>query len=439
MKIIKDFFNQAGGGLISTVVLGIYRVLLARFIGPELLGIFSSTLNFTTVSSRWLSLGISPSIQYYANKNIDKNKLFSYSLFFSVGLSLIFLSATQLFIRYFSKQFEYPESFNHIINIYSYCGIFIYLSLIFPIFILGNKQYYFYQQTQVIPILALICSFFVFVNFNDVLFAAVYSQIVYWITASFISCYRFRGYKLSFTISDVLFRKVIKYGIHAWPIVFLQFGISRITIFIAMMFISASEIGYFTLAANVSEILSSILKSINPIIFNKASDDSLGITKLLFAMKMSFYVNLCIGSIFILFGKYFFIKMFSNSFASSWDIMPYVLISVLLNETIHLCSNYFAGRNKLKYTIFIQSNNLIFLVISLVILTPVFKLDGVVIAFFLASFYSFCITVWLIKKHDCDISIYTILVLSQDDFMQLNKIRSYIRKLLIAKVNEWKK
>ena len=432
MKMIHSFFYSVGTKLISLVIILIARILTARILGPSDLGSLGNALNFTTVVSRWGSLGIAPAIQFTSSKYPDNRTTL---LVYAVAVSIVVGLLNLLLLIYFNSeiidwQFSTDSNGRFAYSKFLPCIPLVTLSMSLPIFLLGSGQIRKYSLTQVLPLLFQTFIIASALSEKESLKTVIIAQVANWVFTIIIALVAIDYKSCKFKFDGDLLYSFIKYAFSAWPQIILQFGISRFAVLIGSQYLSPKDLGYYILASNVSESLLLITTSVSPLIFNRIASQGTNIELLEQTIRVTNTLMLIAMLIIIFFGKSLFIFFFGVEFDQSWKLLLLLIWAVLFQGIIRICVNYIAasGKNVAVSGILLAQMTVLF--VSGVIACPKFGTAGLCYATITASIVGFIASISRLQKSDSEpgLKTFNVLLVGESDllgiYQSLRKIRN---------------
>jgi len=432
MKLLKSFCISLGTKILVLFILLISRTLTARMLGPENLGSVGNALNLTTIISRWGSLGIAPATQFTGSKYPDQRNVL---LIYVIAISLFLGLLNFLILIYFKDEiFVWHFNFdrydqNLFLRFIPWLPVVI-MSMTIPVLLLGLGQFKDYSFTQILPPLlqtTLICLAY---NRLDSIDLIVFSQLISWISAVVIALFLFDYTNFSFQIERQLFLIYTKYALQAWPQVILQFGIARFAILIGNHYLSSQDLGFYILAANLSDSFLILTASVTPVLFNQIALKGADLAFLGRSIRFSNLFSLLIFTFVALLGKPVFLYFFGIIFAPSWNLLLLLLLSVVFNGMIRICINYLAALEKNIAVSLIQGIQLCTLLVASSFTCPAFGLSGLCYASILASISGFLFCLMILKqlKERKELSIISLFLINREDTKIIYAAVKQIRK-----------
>ncbi|MFH1307817.1 MAG: flippase [archaeon] len=376
------------GIFLSKLLAYIYRIIIARYFGPEVYGIFSLALMivgwFTIFSALGLSEGIVRYISLYRGEG-NKNKIryiFRYTLKFLVVSGII--SGVLLFILadFISVNIFRNIELSVFLKFFSISIPFSILSYIFLSYLRAYEEIGWYSfiynivqnATKVLFIALLI---FIGLKSDSIIFSYVLGMVFMFLFSYFVCKYKlpeiFFPVKLSIQDKKIVSKKLLDYSI---PIMF--FGVVYIVFtwidsFSIGFFKGALEVGYYNAAVPIALLISLapelFFQLFFPLITKEYSKKNLNIIKELSKQvaKWVFILNLPLfiliflfpgAAINILFGPEYLVAidalrilsistLFASVFLVSHQLVSMtgrsklILLNIILASLINIVLNYF--------------------------------------------------------------------------------------------------
>ncbi len=392
--------------LFSKLFMYIYRIIIARYFGPEVYGLFSIGLMilgiFVAVSSLGLAEGLLRFIPIYRGRK-EQQKI-SHLLRFSLIISLIsgILAAVILF---FSANFI-SISFFHNSGLILYLKIF---SFLIPITLFSNiflqilrtheeiKWYSFIQNIlqNITKLVFLILFIFIGLKSGAVAlsyFLGILSLLVF----SYIICRnKFPNLLLKTNLKEAK-RTEMVYGLfsYSWPLILLGIigNIFNWTdSFMLGYFQSARDVGFYNAAIPIVTFLI-ISQEVFMQLFFPLINREYGKKNFILIRELSkqvakwiFIVNLPLFFMFMLFPGVIINLLFGNQYLAAENVVRFLAVSTLFYSICSIPSSllYMIGKSKLIFT-----NTLILSIVNFIlnlILIPPYGVNGAAFATMLSS------------------------------------------------------
>jgi len=434
MSFLRNFIVLLSGRLASLALLFGSRVLLARFLGPAATGAFNVALNSATVSSRWLSLGIAPGVQYAAGRHGDRaatvfRTSLAISVFVGVGVGItVWLASPLLKSLVFANQ---PEAFAAFAQMVPILPVMI-AGMVLTIFLLGRNQCAHYNFIQVIPLFLFAGVLLAGIWLKsrgwpvNALQIAVWAQLVLWLSTLLLALLLARLYWRHGAFDLGLAKEILKFGLRVWPSTFLQFGIARIAIIFGATLIAAKEIGQYVVAVNVAETLLIIGVSAEPLIFNRMSQRSVKANELaLFVLRISTGMMLGCAIVVALIGQRFYVFIFGEAYRAGWNLCVILLGSSVAHMLGQLQLHMLSGRGRPELGVLSQAVEFGSLLIFICLLASRFGPIGLAWASVLAAFSGLILTT-VMTQRELNCRLMEQFVLRRSDI-------AYLRRRLLKK------
>ncbi len=429
MSFIRSFSITFASKAFSLILLLICRILTARLLGPSDLGVYGSALNLATILSRWGSMGTVPATQLIISQNpLSKNQILTFILLASWVLGI----ANILIIYAFQEiimTWQFPGSlaaFKLFKKLYLFLPVIL-LSMMLPIYLLGLSQYRNYALTQIIPLCVQVSIILSASEMSENNRIVVVAQLASWLTTVLISIVLIGFRNFHFEFSRSLFIKFTHLSIAMWPLIIIQFGLSRFAILIGSHSLSAVELGQYFLASNLSEAYFFIHASLAPIILNQSGADKPHINFLVRSLRFGNLLLIISLTITILIGRQPFLYFFGDDYAGSWKLFLLLIPNVLFHGMVSVFIHHLLARGKKQIALIFQLTSLVILVLSSFLLCPLYGASGLCVASFISSFCAWLC--YLLKiKYDTNrmLSIGALWIPTSEDWNYLKNLRKVI-------------
>ncbi len=389
------------GLFISKLLTYVYRIIVARYFGPEEYGLFSLSLMvvgfLVAVSALGLTDGLLRYIPIYrGTKEKEKiNYIFKISLFI-VTISSIFSG----FLLFFTSNFISVKIFHN-------AGLIPYLkwfSLLIPITILANLFLTLLRSYEKIKWYSFIQN--IAQNIMKVLFLALFillglktNAIIFSYLLGILSMLILSYLVWKYTLTDFFTKTELKYEekkearklliSYSWPIIFIGFVgtvIYWIDSFVIGYFKTATDVGFYNAALPIAGLFNMaseiFLQLLFPLITKEYSKNNKELVKDLSQQvgKWIFIINLPLLVLLLIFPVEIITLIFGKNYAVAATALRILAISSIFTSISVLSSNLLlmAGKTRL-----ILINAIIFTIINLVlnlILVPRYGINGAAIA-----------------------------------------------------------
>ena len=340
---LQSSFIVAVTGFLTTI-------LIARALGPEKRGEFVLLTTIPSLIVTFGRFGISHSIVYNINK-LDRQKVVSTSFMFALffGITLLIFGAA---ISYFNT-FEYVPHIDFIFLILS-------LSLI-PLFFVTDVLYSSLQGINKLKERNRIYAFQAFVVLVFTALVALKYQeagLIYFLLVQVIAltiiililCREIGTRELLHysSFSWITLKKLIKYGLKSHlGNLFKQLSY-RVDVLVVAYFLSAKEVGLYTIAVAISELLWKFADAIGfvllPTISSNNNHDSFGLTSKV--SRFTVIPLLIISIIVIVFGDYLVLVLFGREYLAAVVCLKYLVPGTFFYSFWKIIVNDLIGRGK---------------------------------------------------------------------------------------------
>jgi len=403
MNILKKSFIIFIAKLVAAFLLFIPQIILAQKLGPKALGVFNLFLAAIGLFLLLGNLGIGEASIYLINKKKrDLNCLFfNLSIFGSLwGIFLAFL----FYLLYFLFPFLFvglKESY--ILLSFIIIPFWLLYSYLLPFFLVKFQalKWAFFWNLYLILLAVLTMILVIFFNLGvlgGILSMAISSIIVF--LAVFF--YILKSFSLKFCFNKSLFFEELKFGVSSYlGNVFNGTKINfMLTIFVINIFLGTAQVGYFSVAYNISAILLFIPFSLQQILYSKWSllnQEEVDRKTPEFARKILivgiisnlFLILISRQVVSLFYGKEFFPALF-----------PFFLLipGLILISFNSIFLNNFYSKGKPYIGSFILVITLVVNILLNIILIPPFNIEGAAISISVSYFLTALLVVYIFCK-----------------------------------------
>ena len=405
--LAKSSFIVLVGLIISKVLTYAHRIIIARYFGAEVYGLFS--LAFIIIGflvaffSFGLSMGLLRYIPYFRGKNENNriNNIFRFSINFSLITSLI-----AAILLYFSAGFIS-------LNIFNNSGLIIFLkifSFLIPIYIFANiysslirayEQIGWYSfitniLSNIVKIIILVIFLILGMKVNSIIFSYFLGILSILIMSYIIARYKFSDIFIKDNLDKITAKNTRKeFFSYSWPLMFWS-SISFIFFWIDSFFIGymldATSVGWYNAAVPIAALMGIapelFMQLFFPLITRENSKGNKLVVREL-TKQVGKWIFVLVLPLFLLF--YFFPGMFIRLFFGSEylsAIAPLKILSLVafISASIVPLSNNLVsmiGKSKLLLAnlVFASLINIIFNII----LIPKYGINGAAFATLLST------------------------------------------------------
>ncbi|MCF8102168.1 MAG: polysaccharide biosynthesis C-terminal domain-containing protein [Desulfarculaceae bacterium] len=413
LSTIVSLFTFAGGI--------VYSILLARALGPEQRGVYTSIIILPTAIASIGTFSLGSAYIYYRIK--DRNKSFDYDgcfFYFNLILALVYFLSMLMFGE---KLFPNTAKFNENRFALSICVVAYILVNMSASMMYANR--FIYRQMlssfawEALKIIGVIVIIFVFPNANIYLFV--------WLLI--ITCVIISTYRISISInifkiaaSRKLFLKLMKFSIYDWlsslsgkaNLLFDQFYLAY--------FMEPILLGYYAIAlamANIIKILpATIAQIILPLAAEIENKQDEVIAHLI--LKINLYFALLVTLAVLTISKMLISILYGKAYMSA--LYPFML---LLPGTVALSYNklllrIIVGRGKPKLNTISSVISALLNVVLVIALIPIWGVEGAALASSVSYTTYAIINVWI---YTCafDVKLNKIIIINRSDLAIINR------------------
>lgn len=421
--------------ILLILISGITAILLARFLGPYKMGIYSLIILIPTLAFKLGSFGIEASnIYYLGSKRYTKTELalnsFITATLISIVLILIFLSGTQLpLFQNFVKSKSVPLQYLWIVV--TTIPFFILFQFLNGILIGDNclKQYNAINIVYKIIEMTLLILFIVILKFS--LFGALLS---FGSAIVLISTYLWFSITRNLSINIFSFNlKILKnsftYGSMIYLSNLIQFINYRIDLFLLAYFCEPTIVGIYTISISIAEQLWLLPNSIAIVLFPKISSENGVYTNELtnklvrHTLFITFIASLLVGFC----SHKFILLFFGPSFVNATQPLLILLPGVIAISITKLLSANLAGRGKPHFSLLATFISVLINIPLNILFIPKWYAAGAA----LASTISYIVTLFVITIAYVNISRSNIINLF---LIKPNELKEYVNILKVFRL-----
>lgn len=385
--------------LLSKIIIYLYRILIARYYGASIYGLFVLSVMLVGWFRIFSSFGLREGILRYASLFRGKNEeekikyIFRISFFISILTSIL----ASILLFYFSdfiavKVFSTPN-LTLFLKIFSLTLPFTVLSGIFlPIIRAFEKIGWFSFITNIlgnfVQLLALLLLIFLGLNSTAVPISYLIGIISVFIVSYFIS--KIILSKISHTKENIKDEKVFtKLFSYSWPFIFsgvISFIFYWVDSFMLGVFKTAEQVGIYNAAVPIAMLLlfplNLFVHLFFPIVAKEYSKGNLEIVKQLSQQvgKWIFMITLPFFIIFIIFPGELISLFFGKDYISAGTALRFLSIGVLFSAIFGISLELLSIKGKSKLILFNTSFALIINLFLNYLLVPPYGITGASIA-----------------------------------------------------------
>lgn len=409
-------------------------VIVVRLIGAEGKGIVSVFQTFfnTILTITYLSVGTG--LVYYG---LREKRLSSY---YDAGITFtLLLSSLLLIIGLLSKDLIQELYFNNIPDAYIYLGLgLFYLN---SIYLMTDS----YSRASKRPLVYNISHFI-----ENVIY--VFIVIIYWFWVQNVSAldiiiahalgrlgavvYTYIALKILPVIRLKNFqtiKKMIKFGVKEHIGVISQNLNLRFDILIMGVLLAKEEIGYYSIAVMIAQLVWYIPESVSVFLYPKIASqtnisESANVTAIV--NRVTIFIALIVGILIYISGSFFIPFMYGADFKAALLPMNILLIGTVGLSAQKIMTKFFSGIGKPLITSYTAIIGLIINIPMLYVFIPKFGIVGAAIATTVTYSFMGIISIFFFYKiNDSKFTFTQLIIFNKNDiYMIINQIRGIISK-----------
>lgn len=417
MKFSKSMVLTFATNILLFGIGMIISVITSRFLGPQGKGITGLSTNLVAFFLIILDLGIGASNTYFIGKNNDRvNEVMS------CNLLITFFECIFVVVIFFIN-LKFP--------IFLFKGLtgacLVLTMIVIPTsslkaalinIILGLQQYKNYNKINVfsqVVNLALISV--LVVNYRSAYFVILSTLITNCITILFILNLIIRKNKLKLKPEFSLFKPMVKYGIKIQLSNFTQLLTYRLDVFIINYFLLVSDVGIYSNAVALAEMMWQIPGTVSTLIYSRVSnsddkEDIKDITNK--CMRISFGIIIICTLILALISRPLILILYGAKFERSINALLLLLPGICLFSVSKVLASCIAGLGRVDINLKISVLVCFITVICDISLIPIFNINGASIATSLTYIAHAALTLGAYRKLTSS-SLKEIMIINKDD------------------------
>ena len=439
MSILKNIISVFSTQVFEKFVRQLNSIVLARFIGPSGLGLYSLFFSLAQNFFIFFEFGLGASGIFHIRRKLNsEQKVIENVVVFSFVAGLL-CSFIIYFFRNEISNFFLDDNPIYIMLLALVVPIII-ISSIFSILSRGLKRFDIYNTFVLIrPIVFLIVIFFFLILLGGNIFHAILAQIISIFLAGFWIMYKLYGlYNFKIKFHKDVFIQNIKYGFkqHILKISLMIIGSAQI--YLLKYFTDTYTVGQFAIIMSMIGLVAFFKNSISFVLTPTVSelDDSKIHYFIARASRFTFYTTLISSIIVAIVGVYYVRLLYGHEFNYASNAFIFYLPGIIFHSICVILHRDFTHRTNPIQSIPIYAYSLgsvIITIFSYLMLNNYsdFSLEviGVVYCF---SHLTVLIFLLIYFKLHSDLKIRDIFILSKDD---ISLIRFNINKILKNKNN----
>lgn len=424
--LLKDTYYSILNNIFTLFLSFFSGMIIARILGPTGKGEFYLINQIVTIFSVLFSLGIGPSLLFYI-KSLKISKSEGCMIVICYTLAILILSF--IFIYLFPTQILLLLDYTITLEQLYYCSFLISLNLFFTFlgFVLmsdinGIKKWSLYSIYGNISYLLFLILFLLI--FNGGIMGAIYALLlssVYRCLLFIKAMNYFKGCYVKIDRSKI--KIVLYYSFGIFVSNFFLTSVTRINTFFVNGILSTKELGIYSVAITISELLLIIPSAIGVVIFPymTSQDNDERINTLCKICRMSLFLSF-ISSILLAIVAYPFIGIvFGEKFLPAYIPTLLCLPGIIVMAANYSISNYINSSGYPYYSALAFS---IGLIVNIVLNLLILKSTGLNGASIIVSLSYILMTICFlyITKQKFNITIKSLLIIKKEDYIDFKLI-----------------
>jgi O-antigen/teichoic acid export membrane protein len=409
-KTARIIFFTLSSKIVAHVLAMVAGIIIARQLGPEGKGILAAVVVVPTFIASFGHFGLPVSNIYYIGKGKDIGQLFSNSIIFLLIASLLYFTASLVFLPVLNKSYFSGLSSVNISIVVLLLIPFLLAKHFFIDILRGIEKYNEFNYSNVIQHGS---RFLLIVFFLLIYGLTVKLALLAMFAALFIAnCYCFVIIKkqISLSISRVnwlQFKKNLSFGLREYlGNLFATLNI-KIDLLILAAFMDKSLIGIYSVAVALSELFQFVPSSISVVLLPKVAKSSAAHSHKI--LKKSIVSN----TIILSFGWFFFILtgwwlipfLYGDAFKAAYFLSIIILFGTILMSLTQIINKYFSGVGRPELKSIIRAINIPIKAISMYFLIKYYGLEGAAWSFVVTTLSLLLITFIFYAKEKKRVSI----------------------------------
>lgn len=420
---------------IIMVILGILSsILIARILGPELNGKAALILNAVNLVFMLGNLGLGSAFTFYiANKKYPIGEIISFSFISSAVLG-------SLMMLVFLGSMKFKETV--------WAGIpnemLLFSCWLIPLHILSNNLLRIVMGFNRIYLLNL-CQLTKSATYLLFLIVGVwYLQKGVWgvlIAMLFATVFSIVGMLLSirkeirlyFSVNTDLFRNCFSYGIKAYLLMLINFLNYRLDLFLLKYFKGNTEVGYYSLAVGIAEMIwmipDSTIATLFPTIAESKETDRSSVTLATCRWTLITLFFAVIGIVMV--SRYAISLLYGDAYLPSYSPLLYLLPGVIVFPVFKLLGVDMAARGHPGYPALASAIGLIINIFLNILIIPIYGGVGAAISTSVSYMFMAYLMTWIFRN-DTGYKNSDIFIIKKDEVVMLKKLMLSLYKKILA-------
>lgn len=383
----------------------ISSIIIARALGPEGKGVFTIFVAIVTIALQFGNFGFHEFNIYITAKRKDLiNSIVSNSFFLGISIGICVASIV-FFILFFFHGSLFRSTSSPLMYYMVVTIPLLFSILLFQNILLGSGRIFMYNVLQFLNqgIFVFGCIILLFsrsLSLKNLVFLYILTTCISFISAIF-SIYK----NLELRIDKKLIFQGLNFGIKSYSVSILSYFIIRSDIFFINYFKGPVEVGYYSIAVNITDIVYLIPSIVGLLLFPRiAANESLNKIMVSFKMIALFVFPLTLG--LAVMGRWIINFLYGTQFLPSYNVLIILLPAIVFYSLSNVFFSYFSGKSYPSFIIILWIIGFVVNSILNIILIPQYGMIGAA----LSSLVSYGIIFLL---HIISFHIYTKISLSK--------------------------
>lgn len=348
--MFKKLIIGAGGGLIFVVLNLLANALLARTIGPDILGQYQVVLSAITLITTIFAFGIGDATVYSLNHlKLQRSQIHASVHFLSITVGILTFFLSLCAFAFFPNYFGVLSPIELILVSLSAVSV-LWSAYLRPLLMADLKI----ERTTLAANfgrLALFCvAGIIFIFGLDALSASLFAYFVANLLTALILLYsleEFQFYPYSQTIK-ALMTSGVKFG--ALSILVVSYSNLSILALNALHTNSFGDIGIYSRAVTISNLLTLIPSALGGLLFARWSSSDLDkiLSQLQITIRVSLVLSLISALAIFLLGEIIIVILYGPLFSDAMIYLPLLSISALIGNIALIQRSFIVGQGEIK-------------------------------------------------------------------------------------------
>lgn len=394
---------------IALFVLSILNtVFINRFLGPTLKGEYAYYLNIVNIIIIILNLGVYQAYPYYKKNGIQDAKNYFFNLIFLQFLINLILVSLVIMIDF------------NLVNLIVF--------LLIPVTVFSRQiSFISLVENLRLKIAINILSLFLYsiglllivLAFNPNIYIVLILLYLQEIAVIFMTLNKFK-FRLNKKYFDLnFFKKVIRFGFLPMLTVLLSTLNYQVDVFIIKDLLDYRNLGIYSVAISFANIIGLIPNVFQEVLYSRSTKNDL-LDETINSLKITFYINIFMVLIFLIFGKSVIVFLYGDSFINAAFITVIIICGMIPMTFFKIISSILVVKGDKAITFFVLLISVISNVGLNYMLIPKMGISGAAIASAVSyAFSGITILIYFCKVYA--INIFFIFVVTKEEIFEYKK------------------